>query len=121
MGAIVLVAMLLTLLAAAGPALAGGAQDIINDIQDGTVDSDWSAAQVRAALAYLRDNPLSTQYSDYEGVLEDYLQSLAAPGSVAAGGNGGQLAFTGGEVVLVISAGLGLIGGGFALRRRGRS
>ena len=124
MGIVILVAVVISLLAAAGPALAGGTtDDVIDDAKNGTVDKNWSAAQIRAALAYLRNNPISTQYSDYEGVLEDYLQSLDAPGAVGAGGVGssGQLAFTGAEIWLILIAGAGLVGGGLALRRRARA
>jgi hypothetical protein len=85
---------------------------IIKDAQDGTIDGNWTAAQIRAALAYIQNNAIYQQYSDLEGVLEDYLASLQAPGE-----QGGQLAFTGGEVILVLAAGAALIGGGALLRR----
>jgi glucose dehydrogenase len=85
---------------------------IIKDAMDGTIDSNWTAAEIRATLAYIQDNPVYQQYSDLEGVLEDYLASLQAPGE-----QGGQLAFTGGEVFLVLAAGAALIGGGVLLRR----
>jgi hypothetical protein len=85
---------------------------IIKDAQDGTIDGNWTAAEIRAALAYIQDNPVYQQYSDLEGVLEDYLASLQAPGE-----QGGQLAFTGGEVFLILAAGAALIGGGALLRR----
>ncbi len=85
---------------------------IIKDAQDGTIDGNWTAAQVRATLAYIQDNPIYKQYSDVEGVLEDYLASLQAPGD-----QGGQLAFTGGEILLVLAAGAALIGGGLVLKR----
>ncbi len=86
---------------------------IIKDAQDGTVDGNWTAAQVQAALDYISNNPVYEQYSDLKGVLTDYLGGLQAPGSQS-----GELAFTGGEMVLVLGAGLGLIGSGLALRRR---
>ena len=85
---------------------------IIKDAQDGTIDGNWSAAQIRAALQFIQNNPIYAQYSDLEGVLEDYLASLQAPGD-----QGGQLAFTGSEVLLILAAGAGLIGGGALLRR----
>jgi hypothetical protein len=85
---------------------------IIKDAQDGTIDGNWSAAEVRATLAYIQGNPIYQQYSDVAGVLEDYLASLQAPGD-----QGGELAFTGGEVFLILAAGAGLIGGGALLRR----
>jgi hypothetical protein len=85
---------------------------IIKDAQDGTIDGNWTAAEIRAALAYIQDNPVYQQYSEIQGVLEDYLASLQAPGE-----QGGELAFTGGEVFLVLAAGAALIGGGALLRR----
>jgi hypothetical protein len=85
---------------------------IIKDAQDGTIDGNWTAAQIRATLAFIQDNPIYQQYTELEGVLEDYLASLQAPGE-----QGGQLAFTGGEVFLVLAAGAALIGGGLVLRR----
>ena len=85
---------------------------IIADAQDGTIDGNWTAAEIRATLAYIQNNPIYQQYTDLEGVLEDYLASLQAPGE-----QGGQLAFTGGEVFLVLAAGAALIGGGAMLRR----
>jgi hypothetical protein len=85
---------------------------IIKDAQDGTIDGTWTAAEVRAALQYIQDNPIYQQYSDLEGVLEDYLASLQAPGD-----QGGQLAFTGGEIFVILAAGAALIGGGALLRR----
>lgn len=86
---------------------------ILDDAADGTVDGNWTAAQVRAALTYVQENPLEQQYGDVQGVLEDYLASLQAPGE-----QGGELAFTGGEVFLILAAGAALIGGGALLRRR---
>ena len=85
---------------------------IIKDAQDGTIDGNWTAAQIRATLAYIQDNPIYKQYSDIEGVLQDYLASLQAPGA-----QNGQLAFTGGEIFLVLAAGAALIGGGLVLKR----
>ncbi len=85
---------------------------VIKDAMDGTIDGNWTSAEVRAALAYIQDNPIYQQYSDLEGVLEDYLASLQAPGE-----QGGQLAFTGGAIFLVLAAGAALIGGGVLLRR----
>jgi hypothetical protein len=85
---------------------------ILKDARDGTIDGNWTAAEIRAALAYVQNNPTDLQYFDYEGVLEDYLASLQAPGA-----QGGELAFTGGEVFLILAAGAALIGGGVLLRR----
>jgi len=86
---------------------------IIKDAQDGTIDGNWTSAEIRAALAYIQNNPIYQQYSDLEGVLQEYLASLVAPGT-----QGGQLAFTGSEVLLILGAGAGLIGSGVLLRRR---
>ena len=85
---------------------------IIKEAQGGTIDGQWSAAEIRAALAFIQNNPVYQQYSDLEGVLQDYLASLQAPGE-----QGGQLSFTGGEVFLIMAAGAALIGGGALLRR----
>jgi hypothetical protein len=85
---------------------------IIEDARDGTLDGTWKPAQVRAALAYLQDNPIEEQYGGPRGVLEDYLASLQDPGEQS-----GELAFTGGEVFLILAAGAALIGGGALLRR----
>jgi hypothetical protein len=86
---------------------------IIKDAQDGTIDGNWTAAEIRAALAFIQNNPIYQQYTDLEGVLQEYLASLVAPGE-----QGGQLAFTGSEVLLILGAGAGLIGSGALLRRR---
>jgi hypothetical protein len=85
---------------------------IIADAQDGTIDGNWTPEEINAALAYIQDNPIYQQYSDLEGVLEDYLASLQAPGE-----QGGELAFTGSAVFLILAAGATLIGGGALLRR----
>ena len=124
MGAFVLLALVALAFGVVGQAAAGGSVDgVINDAQDGTIDGNWSAAQVRAALAFLQNNPLYSQYSDAGGVLEDYLASLQAPGAQAAGGTtaggqGAQLAFTGGNVLLILATGAALVGGGLVLRLR---
>jgi hypothetical protein len=113
-GVVILVVLLILAFGTVGQAVAGGSTDrVIKDASDGTIDGNWTAAQIRAALDYLQNNPISMQYSDTGGVLEDYLSSLQAPGA-----SQGQLAFTGGAVALPLLLGLGLIGGGLALRRR---
>ncbi len=115
---VITVALLLVLVFAV-VAQAGVSQSVIDaiieDARDGTIDGTWTAAQIEAALAYIQDNPLEQQYSATQGVLEDYLASLQDPGAQA--GQGGQLAFTGGEVWLILAAGATLIGGGALLRR----
>ena len=114
-GALVLALILVLVLSSV--AMAGTSQATINaiikDAQDGTLDGHWTAAQVRAALAYVENNPVYEQYSRIKGVLQDYLASLQAPGEQS-----GQLAFTGSNIVLALGAGAALIGGGILLRRR---
>lgn len=86
---------------------------IIADAADGQIDGDWTAEEIEAALDYIQNDPVGEQYSDYKGVLEDYLASLQAPEVQE-----GELAFTGGEIPLLLAAGAGLIGSGAVLRRR---
>lgn len=87
---------------------------IIEDAKDnGVIDGDWEDFEIQAALDFLRNDPAYQQYTDYEGVLEDYLASLQAPGEEE-----GELAFTGGEILLLLGAGAGLVGSGALLRRR---
>jgi len=87
---------------------------IIKDAADGHLDGNWTVRQIRAALLYVQNNPLSVAYPlRVRGVLENYLASLQGPGE-----QGGQLAFTGGELILILGAGAGLIGSGALLRRR---
>jgi len=86
---------------------------ILEDAADGTIDGDWTAAEIQAALDFLRNNPTYEAYSDVEGVLEDYLASQQAPGAEE-----GELAFTGGEILMLLGAGAGLAGSGALLRRR---
>jgi len=80
---------------------------IIQDAKDGHIDGNWTTAEIRAALRYVANNPILANYTRVQGVLEDYLASLQAPGE-----QGGQLAFTGGEIILILGAGAGLIGSG---------
>jgi hypothetical protein len=86
---------------------------IIKDAKDGHLDGNWTEEQVRAALRYVENDPLMEEYEHIAGVLEDYLASLQGPGE-----RGGELAFTGGEIILILGAGAGLIGSGALLRRR---
>lgn len=118
-GVFVLVAVLIMVLGVVGQASAGGSVNAtIKDAQDGTIDGNWTAAQVRAALTYAQNNPIYSQYSDVQGVLEDYLGSLQAPG---ASDGGSQLAFTGSAVLVIMAAGAGIAGLGALLRRRSRA
>ena len=115
MGAITLAVLLLLVFAVV--AQAGVSQSTINkiikDADDGTIDGTWTTAEIRAALRYVENNPLLKHYTKVKGVLEDYLASLQAPGEQS-----GELAFTGGEILLILGAGAGLIGSGALLRRR---
>jgi len=86
---------------------------IIADAADGTISGNWTPAEIRAALAYVANNPITAQYAAIQGVLEDYLASIQGPGT-----QGGELAYTGGEIILILGAGAGLIGSGALLRRR---
>ena len=115
LAAILLAAVALLVFASVAYAVSQATIDaIIADAQDGTLTpGKWTAEEVNAALDYLRNNPIYEQYSDLEGVLEDYLASLQAPGEEE-----GELAFTGGEVLMLLGAGAGLVGSGAFLRRR---
>jgi hypothetical protein len=94
--------------------------EIIADAGSGTLDGDWSQADVQAALAYLEGDPLARQYSDVEAVLEAYLAGGSSGGTSAGTASGGNLAFTGADILVALVAGGGLVGGGLLLRRRSR-
>jgi hypothetical protein len=115
MGAITIAVLLLLVFAVVAQATVPQSviDAIIEDAKDGRIDGNWTSAEIRAALRYVENNPILKQYSKIKGVLEDYLASLQSPGE-----QGGQLAFTGGEIVLILGAGAGLIGSGALLRRR---
>jgi hypothetical protein len=119
----VLVAFFVLAIGFAGQALAGGSVDgVIQDAQNGTIDKNWSASEVQAAITYLKGNPTASQYSDAQAVLEDYLASLGQNGAAGTGVMGaGELAFTGGDIWLILATGAGLVGGGLILRRRVRA
>jgi hypothetical protein len=125
--AVLLIAVVLALLSATAAFAGGGTGDIIDDAANGTVDGNYSAGQVQAALAYLKNNPTYSQYSDAQGVLEDYLASLSGGGSSGGSADApgvlasGELAFTGGEIWVFIAAGSVLAGLGLALKRRVRA
>ena len=115
LGAITLAVLLLLVFAVVAQAAVPQSviDAIIKDAADGQIDGNWTSAEIRAALRYVENNPTLQAYSKIKGVLEDYLASLQAPGD-----QGGQLAFTGGEIILILGAGAGLIGSGALLRRR---
>ena len=120
MGAITLALLLLLVFAVVAQAAVpqSTVNAIIQDAKDGFIDGNWTATEIRAALEYADNNPILSQYySGIKGVLEDYLASLQAPGE-KPGAQGGELAFTGGEIILILGAGAGLIGSGALLRRR---
>jgi hypothetical protein len=114
LGAITIAVLLLLVFAVAAQAVSQGTIDqIIQDAKDGQLSGNWTAEEIRAALAYAQGNPTLDQYTAIKGTLEDFLASLQAPGE-----QGGELAFTGGEIILILGAGVGLIGSGAYLRRR---
>jgi hypothetical protein len=120
MGAITLAVLLLLVFAVVAQAAVPQStiDAIIQDAKDGFIDGNWTATEISAALEYADNNPILSQYySGIKGVLEDYLASLQAPGE-KPGAQGGQLAFTGGEIILILGAGASLIGSGALLRRR---
>jgi hypothetical protein len=86
---------------------------IIKDAQDGTINGHWTAAEVQAALNQVQNDPAAAQYSEEANVLGEFLASLQAPGT-----QGGQLAFTGSPLLLILGAGAVLMGAGVVLRRR---
>jgi len=109
---------------------------IIRDASDGLLDGNYTAAQVRAALAAVKSDPGFSQYSDVAGVLQAYLTSLSTLGS-GAGTNGGttpatpsatsipsvkipagQLDYTGGQPLVAFAVGGALIIAGVVLGRR---
>ena len=109
----VLVVVAVLMVASVALAASSTSTAIIKDAQDGHIDGNYTAAQVRAALSYLKSDPTLQMYSDTEGVLTDYLASLPDPG-VQTGG----LMFTGGSTVVLFAFGVALMGGGLVLRRR---
>jgi hypothetical protein len=111
-GALVLALLLLLVFAVTASAVSQSTIDaILKDAADGQITGNWTAAEIRAALAYAENS--TDPYTEVKGTLEDYLASLQAPGE-----QGGELAFTGGEILLVFGIGAGLIGSGALLRRR---
>lgn len=86
---------------------------ILKDAADGTLNGNWSKAQVAAAIAYVNSHPAAKQYTDV-GALEEFVAGSQAPGATA----GGNLAFTGANLLLAFVVGGGLLTAGLALRRR---
>jgi hypothetical protein len=112
---IIAVMVIVAMLMVASGALAASSTTtaIIQEAQAGHIDRNYTAAQVQAALAYVKGDPTLQQYSNVEGVLEDYLASLPAPAAKTGG-----LMFTGGSTVALLAFGLALMSGGLVLRRR---
>ena len=77
---------------------------IIKDAKDGRIDGNWTVAEIRDAIRLRPEQPHPRSVLQDLGTLEDYLASLLGPGE-----QGGQLAFTGGEMFLILGAGAGLI------------
>ena len=112
--AVTLTVLLLLVFASVALAVSQSTIDqIIQDARDGQIDGNWTAEQIRAALAYAEDSAVFEGYTGIRGTLEDYLAGLQGPGE-----QGGELAFTGGEILLILGAGAGLIGSGAVLRRK---
>ena len=109
----VLVVVAMLLVASVAQAASGTTTAIIKDAQDGHIDGNYTAAQVRAALAFLKSDPTLQQYTDVQGVLEDFLASLPSPAAQTGG-----LMFTGGSTVVIFAFGVALMGTGLVLRRR---
>lgn len=113
LGAVALALLVILVFAAVASASQATTQAILKDAQDGTINGNWTTAQIRAALTYVENNPTLQAYSDLKGVLSDYLASSQSPGEQS-----GQLAFTGSEILVILAAGAGLIGTGAFLRLR---
>lgn len=115
MGAVTIAVVLLLVFAVVAQAGVSQAtvNKIIKDARDGHISGNWTTAEISAALRYVENDPGLQELTDIQGVLEDYLASLQAPGEES-----GELAFTGGEILLILGAGAGLIGSGALLRRR---
>ena len=109
----VLVVVAVLMVATVAQAASSTTTAIIKDAQDGHLDGNYTAAQVQAALNFLKSDPSLQQYTDVEGVLQDFLASLPAPEAQTGG-----LMFTGGSTIVIFAFGLALMGGGLVLRRR---
>ena len=109
----VMAVVALLMVASVAQAASGTTTAIIKDAQDGHLDGTYTAAQVQAALTFVKSDPSLTQYTKVEGVLEDFLSSLSAPTAQTGG-----LMFTGGSTIAIFGVGLALISGGLLLRKR---
>ena len=116
MGAITIAVLLLLVFAVVAQAAVSQAtiDAIIKDAKDGQHRRQLDGRRRSAPpCGTSRTTRSSSSTQEIKGVLEDYLASLQGPGE-----QGGQLAFTGGEIILILGAGAGLIGSGALLRRR---
>jgi len=106
---------------------------VVHDASDGTVNGHYTAAQMRAALAAVKSNPVYSQYSDTAGVLQACLASYSTSGSATttagatqtAAATGfavtlrpSQLDYTGGQPLVAFALGGTLIIAGAVLRGR---
>ena len=129
----ILVLVLTGMFAAVAWAGSSTTTQIIHDASDGTVNGHYTAAQMRAALAAVKSNPVYSQYSDTAGVLQACLASYSTPGSAtttagatqtaAAAGfavtlRPSQLDYTGGQPPVAFALGGTLIIAGAVLRGR---
>ncbi len=129
---IAIVSILVLVLTAVFAPLAWGSitTQIIQDAADGVVDGHYTVAEVRAALTAVETDPVYSQYSDVQSVLEYYLASLLAaksgptPTPSAAttttptpSSTPLQLDYTGGRPLVVFAVGGALLLAGFAVRR----
>jgi hypothetical protein len=104
---------LLALLVAVPTASASTTDKIISDARDGTIDGDYTAVQLQAALG----SPLLKTYGGNGGV--EAVKSALGNGTTGSA-RAGNLPFTGAEVFTFAGIGGALVLVGFALRRSGR-
>ena len=106
---------------------------VVHDATDRSVNGHYTAAQMRAALAAVKSNPVYSQYSDTAGVLQACLASYSTSGSATttagatqtAAATGfavtlrpSQLDYTGGQPLVAFALGGTLIIAGAVLRGR---
>ena len=109
----VMVVVAVLMVASVAQAASSTTTAIIKDAQDGHLDGNYTAAQVQAALAFLKSDPSLAAVHRRRGRAQDFLASLPAPAAQTGG-----LMFTGGSTVVIFAFGLALMGGGLLLRRR---
>jgi hypothetical protein len=107
---LVFASVVVVMLVAASPALAGTREQILRECQDGRLSGDFTARQIRDAR-----NNIPTdidQYSDCRDVLSRALANLAGGGANGGGGGGGGTGGAGGGGFGGGSGGSGGPGGG---------